>query len=351
MSATVAKRYLILAEGYSGDPHHGKTARGVIRYSTEETVCVVDSQRPGETLDGVPIVADVASGLRYGPDTALVGVATTGGVLPPVWRGIIADAIAARLDVESGMHAFLADDPEFAALAREHGIELRDLRRPPADLSVPTGANLRHDALVVHTVGSDCAIGKKTMAVELDLEARRRGLPSVFVPTGQTGILIAGWGIAVDAVVADFIAGAAERLVVEGAARGRLLWVEGQGALVHPLYSGVTLGLYHGAMPHLLVLCHMAGETHVEGMPEHPIPPLAELVERYERVALPARPAKVGAIALNTHRLDEDGAHEAISTAEAETGLVADDPVRFGAGRLLEAVLARLPAERVSELT
>jgi uncharacterized NAD-dependent epimerase/dehydratase family protein len=345
------KRYLILAEGYSGDPHHGKTARGVIRYSPEKTVCVVDSERSGETLEGVPIVATVAEGLAFRPDTALVGVATTGGVLPPVWRGIIREAIEAGLDVESGMHTFLGDDPELSALASRHGAELRDLRRPPNVLSVPTGENLRHDALVVHTVGSDCAIGKKTVAVELDLEARRRGLPSVFVPTGQTGILIAGWGIAVDAVVADFLAGAAERLVVEGARRGRLLWVEGQGSLVHPLYSGVTLGLYHGSLPHVLVLCHLAGETRIDGLAEHPIPPLRELVELYERSALPARPARVGAIALNTRRLDEEAACRAVAAAEAETGLPAGDPVRFGTGRLLEAVLAALPADRVKGLT
>jgi uncharacterized NAD-dependent epimerase/dehydratase family protein len=182
------------------------------------------------------------------------------------------------------------------------------------------------------------------MALELDLEAQRRGLRSVFVPTGQTGIAIAGWGIAVDAVVADFVAGAAERLVVEGASRGDLLWVEGQGSLVHPYYSGVTLGLYHGCMPHLLVLCHKAGDTHVEELPEHPIPPLAELVELCEAISLPARKARVACIALNTVNLNEEAARAAIDAAESETALPADDPVRFGAGRLLDAVLERLPA-------
>ena len=185
-------------------------------------------------------------------------------------------------------------------------MELRDLRRPPAGLSVPTGANLQVDSSIVLTVGSDCAIGKKTVAVELDLEARRRGLASVFVPTGQTGIAIAGWGIAVDAVVSDFLAGAAEWLVVEGARRGGdLLFVEGQGSLVHPLYSGVTLGLVHGSAPHLFVLCHSAGSTEIEGCPGHPIPPLPELVALHESIALPARKAKVACIALNTARIDE----------------------------------------------
>ena len=211
------KRYLALAEGYSGDDHYGKTTYGVIRYAVDPVVVVLDSTRAGEDVEGIPVVATVADALAYEPTVALVGVAVAGGRLPPVWRGILRDAIDAGLDVEAGMHEFLADDPEFAALARERGVELRDYRRPPGDLSVPTGENLTHGASVVLTVGSDCAVGKKTVAVELDRAARARGLRSVFVPTGQTGIMIAGWGIAVDAVVSDFLAGAGERLVVEGA--------------------------------------------------------------------------------------------------------------------------------------
>jgi uncharacterized NAD-dependent epimerase/dehydratase family protein len=273
-----------------------------------------------------------------------VGVAVAGGRLPPVWRQILRDAIEAGLDVEAGMHEFLADDPELAELAARHGVELRDYRRPPADLSVPTGANLEHDAAVVLTVGSDCAVGKKTVVVELDRAARGRGIRSVFVPTGQTGIMLAGWGIAVDAVVSDFLAGAGERLVVEGAKRGDLLFVEGQGSIVHPQFSGVTLGLYHGTMPHLLVLCHRAGDVEIEGAPGHAIPPLPELVELYERLALPARPARVAAIALNTGRLDEAEAHEAVGAVARETGLPTDDPVRFGPDSLLDAVLSRLPS-------
>jgi uncharacterized NAD-dependent epimerase/dehydratase family protein len=340
------KRYLILAEGKSQDVHYGKTARGVVRYGPHPVSGVVDSHAGGQSMEGIPVVATVEEGiaLQPRPNTALVGVAVAGGRLPAEWRDILRACIAAGLDVESGMHEFLADDPELAALAREHGVELRDVRRPPPDLSVPTGENLRHSAAVVLTVGSDCAIGKKTVAIELDEEARRRGLRSVFVPTGQTGIMIAGWGIAVDAVVSDFLAGAAERLVVEGASRGDLLWVEGQGSLVHPQFSGVTLGLYHGSAPHLLVLCHMAGETEIEGCPGHAIPSLTELVELHERTALPARPARVAAIALNTVRLGEKEALAAIAEAEGETGLPADDPVRFGPAPLLDAVLARLPS-------
>jgi uncharacterized NAD-dependent epimerase/dehydratase family protein len=338
------KRYLILAEGYSDDPHYGKTMRGVVRYRPHPVVAILDSKRPGESYEGIPIVAAVADALPYEPTTALVGVAVAGGRLPPEWRGLLRSAIEAGLDVEAGMHEYLGEDPELAELATRHGVELRDVRRPPPDLSVPTGANLTHRANVVLTVGSDCAIGKKTVALELDREARRRGLRSVFVPTGQTGIMIAGWGIAVDAVVADFLAGAAERLVVEGAGRGDLLWVEGQGSLIHPQFSGVTLGLYHGSAPHALVLCHAAESTEIEGCSGHPIPPLPELIELHERLALPVRPAKVAAIALNTSRLPEPDARRSIRATEGETGLVADDPVRFGAERLVDAVLVRLPA-------
>ncbi len=288
---------------------------------------------PGRTHESIPVVATVEDALPFGPTVAIVGVATQGGRFPPAWRELLKQSIAAGLDVESGLHEFLADDPELAELARTHGVSLRDLRRPPEGLSVPTGANLEVDSTIVLTVGSDCAIGKKTVAVELDLEARGRGLRSVFVPTGQTGIAIAGWGIAVDAVVADFLAGAAEWLVVEGARRGgTLLFVEGQGSLVHPMYSGVTLGLVHGSAPHAFVLCHRAGATEIEGCPGHPIPPLSELIELHERVALPARKAKVACVALNTAEIaSEDAARRAIAEVEDETGLPADDPVRFGA--------------------
>jgi len=198
----------------------------------------------------------------------------------------------------------------------------------------------------VLTVGSDCAIGKMTVALELDREARARGVRSVFVPTGQTGIAIAGWGIAVDAVVSDFLAGAAERLVVEGHERGgELLFVEGQGSLSHPAYSGVTLGLVHGAAPHAFVLCHRAGSTEIEGYPGHPLPSLPDLVELHERIALPLRPARVACIALNTAHLDEEEARDAISSANSQTGLAADDAIRFGSATLLEAVLATFGAQ------
>ena len=338
------ERLLLLAEGFSGDVHYGKTARGVLAYGERQVVALLDSTRAGETQAGVPIVATVNDSLCFGPTTAVVGVATQGGRFPPAWRELLKSCIAKGLHLENGLHQFLTDDPELTELAARHGVELRDLRRPPDDLNVPTGANLTIPAQIVLTVGSDCAIGKMTVSLEVERAAKARGIDARFVPTGQTGIAIAGWGIAVDAVVSDFIAGAAERLVVEGHERGgTLLLVEGQGAVTHPAYSGVTLGLIHGSAPHLFVLCHMAGETEVEGYPGHPLLPLPELVDLHERISLPARNAKVAAVALNTRLLEEDDARAAIAATEAETGLVTGDVVRFGPDRVLDAVLAALP--------
>ena len=337
------KRYLILAEGRSDDPHYGKTARGVLAYGTEPVVAILDSSRAGETYDGIPIVRSVDDALCFNPTTALVGVATQGGRFPPAWRELLKSCIAKGLDLENGLHEFVSDDAELSELASRHGVELRDLRKAPADLDVPTGENVQLDTQVVLTVGSDCAIGKMTVSLELDTAARKRGLASRFVPTGQTGIAIAGWGIAVDAVVSDFIAGATERLVVEGYGRGGtdLLFVEGQGSIVHPAYSGVTMGLIHGSAPHLYVLCHLAGTTEIEGYPGHPLPSLTALVDLHERLSLPIRPARVACVALNTRFLDEAEARAAIDAAAEETGLAADDPVRFGPEKLLEAVLQK----------
>ena len=208
---------------------------------------------------------------------------------------------------------------------------------------MPKGPYSRPDSVrVVHSVGSDTVIGKKVVTLELDRAARERGERSVYVPTGQTGVAIAGWGIAVDHVISDYVAGAGERLVDEGAERGDLLFVEGQGALFHPAYSGVTLGLLHGSAPDQLVLVHKAGARSVRNYPDLPLAPLPELIAAYELVTAHVRPAKVTAIALNTSDLDEGGARAAIESAQEETGLTTDDVVRFSPERVLDAVLAAL---------
>jgi uncharacterized NAD-dependent epimerase/dehydratase family protein len=310
-----------------------------MRYRPEDVVAILDSRTDATELEGFPLVHSLDEAKPYEPTTALVGVATAGGRVPPEWRALLADCVRAGLDVENGLHEFLSDDAELADLAALHGVELRDLRKAPPGLNVPSGANLTHAATSVLMVGSDCAIGKMTVALELDREARARGVRSVFVPTGQTGIAIAGWGISVDAVVSDFIAGAAEQLVLEGVRRGgEVLFVEGQGSLLNPLYSGVTLGLMHGSAPHAYVLCHKPDQRFVEEDERFPIPPLRELVELHERISLIARPARVVAVALNTRDLDDAAARRAVAAAADETGLPATDPVRFGAGPLVDAI-------------
>ena len=347
-----AARLAVFAEGLFRR-HTGKTGHGVIRYGTREVVAVIDSTEAGLTAKQVepfcskpvPVVATVREAIERGATALLIGVAPPGGKLDPAWRPALLEAIAAGIDLEAGLHTQLADDPELAAAAERSGTRLRDLRAAPADLTVPRGPDSRPAGVrVVHSVGSDTVIGKKVVTLELDRVARERGLRSVYVPTGQTGVAIAGWGIAVDHVISDYVAGAAERLVREGAEHGDLLFVEGQGALFHPAYSGVTLGLLHGSAPDLLVLVHKAGATGIRNYPDLPIPPLAELVAAYEGVASRVRRARVAAIALNTSDLAEAAARAAVADAERHTGLPADDVVRFGAGRVLDAVLAALPS-------
>jgi uncharacterized NAD-dependent epimerase/dehydratase family protein len=347
----VSERLAIFAEGLFAR-HTGKTGHGVIRYGTREVVAVVDSAEAGRTasevepfcLHPVPIVATVREAIDRGATTLLIGVAPTGGKLDPAWRPALLEAIEAGLSLEAGLHTQLADDPELAAAAEARGVELRDLRAAPPDLTVPKGPYSRPDSVrVVHSIGSDTVIGKKVVTLELDRAARERGLRSVYVPTGQTGVAIAGWGIAVDHVISDYVAGAGERLVLEGAERGDLLFLEGQGALFHPAYSGVTLGLLHGSAPDVLVLVHKPNATAIRNYPDLPIPPLPDLIRAYESVAAPVRPTRVAAIALNTSDLDEQTARAEIAAAEDQTGLVADDVVRFGAERVLDAVLQALP--------
>jgi hypothetical protein len=280
--------------------------------------------------------------MAYEPTTALVGVATAGGRFPPEWRELLKSCVRAGLDLENGLHQRVADDPELVELARASGAQLVDLRRPPDDLNVPTGGNLDASARIVLTVGSDCAIGKMTVSLELDAEARRRGIASVFVPTGQTGIAIAGWGIAVDAVVADFIAGAAERLVLEGVERGgELLWVEGQGSLTHPQYSGVTLGLFHGAPP-----TRSSSATCRAGVRQRRAA-VSDAAARGAGRAARADGAHRAAVAGCRDRAEHTGHGGGRRSGRGRRGrggnrAACGRPGPFGAAKLVDAVLARL---------
>jgi uncharacterized NAD-dependent epimerase/dehydratase family protein len=344
-----AHRFLILAEGHFG-PESSKTANSAIRYLPERVLAVVDSRYAGRTVQDVlgfggaiPLIATVEDGLDAGPTALLIGIAPSGGQLPDAWRPPLRTAIEAGLDVVSGLHFYLADDPEMSRLAAERGVQLLDLRRPPAGLPVSTGKARDVDATVVLTVGTDCNIGKMTAGLQIRHALRERGARVGFAATGQTGILIEGWGIAVDAVIADFIGGAAERLVLRAAEENDVVLVEGQGSLVHPGYSGVTLGLLHGSMPDAMILCHQPSRHCVYGSGGAnqwvTLPTLPEAIRIYEGAIAPLRHSRVIGVALNTWDLPEEEARAAVEQAERDTGLPATDPVRFGAAPLAEAII------------
>jgi uncharacterized NAD-dependent epimerase/dehydratase family protein len=350
MLPTEPRRLVILTEGQFGI-HDAKTAMGVIRYGHDTIVAILDSTMAGRNLreflpaHDVPFVGRLGDALDGGvrPDGLLIGIAPTGGRLPAAWRATILDAIDAGLDIHSGLHQFLGDDPEFAAAAARSGTRLIDYRRPPDRMETTVGRRHLPGKRVILTVGTDCAIGKMSVALELVAAARRDGQAAVMVPTGQTGMMIEGWGVAVDRVISDFTNGTVEWLVEQGEARGDWLVVEGQGSLDHPAYSAVTMGLIHGATPHAMVMVHKPGlaEHDFDHLPDasFPIARLGPYIELHERIAGLVAPSTVVAMALNTSLYPEDDdARRVIAEIADETGLPTDDPVRFGADGLWPAV-------------
>jgi len=341
-------RYLILADGDFG-PMTSKTANAIVRYQPERVVAVLDRRLAGRTVQDVlgfggaiPVVGSIRDGLALRPNAVLIGIAPVGGRLPDEWRAWLGEALDAGCDLVSGLHTFLSDDPVLAEKARKAGRRILDLRRPPADLPVASGQAKHLDAYVVLTVGTDCNVGKMTAQLELTRALNARGVRTRFVPTGQTGIMLEGWGIGVDAVVADFIAGAAERITVEGGRDADVVLVEGQGSINHPGYSGVTLGLLHGCCPDGLILCHQASREYIGDYREEPwlkIPPLGDYIHAYETIGSLVHPTRVLGICLNTYDLLVDAAVRACEEAARETGLPATDPVRFDPAPLVEAVL------------
>ena len=348
------RRIAILAEG-AFEWHYGKTATGVIRYGKDTVVAVIDSSKAGMDVPqalggapfghGIPVVRDIKEALTYSPDTLLIGIAPMGGALPAAWRWQLLTAIDAGLDLVSGLHFFLSDDEELRSAAAKRGVTIWDVRRPPDTNRVAQFLPHRPGSHTVLLVGSDCAAGKMTAALELDIEARRRGLNSAFVATGQTGIMISGTGLPVDRIISDFVAGMVEQMVLDFTNEHDWVFVEGQGALNHPGYSPVTLGLIHGSMPDAMIFCHLAGATAIEGYTYCPLPSLKRMIEFNEDTVSwvrPERPCKVAGLALVTFGLSEQEAKDAIKQAEDETGLPATDVLRFGAGVLMDALSKQL---------
>jgi uncharacterized NAD-dependent epimerase/dehydratase family protein len=342
------RRIAILAEGHF-TWQGAKTAVGVIGYGQDHVVAVIDSTRAGQDVGqvlagvgaGIPIVRDVSEALQHRPDTLLIGIAPVGGRLPDPWRAQVMQALEHGLYIISGLHEFLDDDPALHAAAEHHHTRIWDVRRPPAERAMLIARYTPHrpGSHAVYLAGSDCNVGKMTVSLELDHEAQRRGLSSGFAATGQTGIMISGRGLPVDRLISDFTAGGVEALVLEFTQEYEWVFVEGQGSLIHPAYSPVTLGLLHGAMPDVMLLCHQARQTTIKGYPAVPIPPLPRVIEIYEQAMAWLRPSPIVGIALNTFELSEAEARDEIRRAEEETGLPATDCVRFGAGKLIDALL------------
>jgi D-glutamate N-acetyltransferase len=339
VTAAARRRYAILAEGRLRE---AKTAHGVLRYGSDEVVAVLDSTLAGRTVGEVmpnlildperdaPIVATLEEALACGPTSVLVGVAPAGGRLPGEWMETLRGATEAGLEIVGGLHQRLA--PEFP------GAEVWDVREPPAEVPIFSGEGFGVGPKVALTVGTDAAIGKMTATLELERAAKASGLSTGFVPTGQTGVIVAGWGVCVDAVVSDFVAGVSEMLVLEAAKSSPdLILVEGQGSLAHPAYSGVTLGLLHGSCPDCLILCVSSDDS--PGYAGVPRPTPARAARLYEEVAALVKPAPVVAVSANTSGLSEAEASAFVERVADETGLPTADPFRTSAGPILEAVL------------
>ena len=337
------KRYAILAEG-NFNPRDSKTANAVLRFIPETAVALIDSTQAGMTTQEVigyggdtPVVSSFQETLKYSPNTLLIGIAPMGGKLPDEWRRIVLDAMGEGLEIVSGLHTFLSDDDELSSAADENRVKIIDLRKPPADLAVSEDRWRNRSSYVLLTVGTDVAIGKMTTLIQLMDLLNESALNSVFIATGQTGLLLTDKGVCVDAVVSDFIAGSIESEIMKIDNEYDLQLVEGQGSLFHQGYSGVTLGLIHGSMPDGLLICHEPSrKVNDYGTP---LPTLTEAIELHQAVIKPFRKVDIIGVSLYTAEISEDEARTAIIDAEEETGLPADDPVRFGSEKLGKAIL------------
>lgn len=356
----------ILADGCFGQST-SKLALGVIRYGCWPITAVIDQTQAGKTVRDVtplecdaPIVKDLTQAIALGAKALLIGTAPPGGQLPSEWRAWIQEALRQGLHVISGLHDFLTDDPELVALAAQHQARLWDVRDPDSQRPGEFNRINQHLARPEHVrvitmVGTDCSVGKMHTALELQRHSLSRGQIAGFVATGQTGILITGHGIPLDRVIADFMAGGLEHCLLEEVQRleqahptvgqPHLIFVEGQGSLLHPAYSGVTLGLLHGSNPDALILCHRADLHSIRNYRHVSIPSLDQCIRLYEEACNWARPhtqptTRVRGLAINTVMLTEAEAQAYLHRVQAETGLPATDPVRYGVQPLLDALLS-----------
>lgn len=318
-----------------------KTAYGIVDWRREW--CLGQVRLPGCQADlGLPDVT-VKDAHAKGARTMIVGIVNAGGVLNPGWVPTIVEALETGMDVASGLHIRLDSNPEIAAAAKAHGRKLHDVRM--SDQHFATGKGTKRQGMRLLTVGTDCSVGKKYTVLALEKAMRARGLDADFCATGQTGVFISGRGVAIDAVVADFISGAVEWISPAAESPGHWDLVEGQGSLFHPSFSGVTLGLLHGAQPDAFVVCHEPTRKTMRGV-QHPLPSIREVIDLTIRCGQLTNPAirPVG-IAVNTQALGEEEARAYLAGLEKEHGLPATDPIRFGVEGIVDRVVADFPAK------
>ncbi len=329
----------LLFLGDVADRLAAKTAQGIVDWRREW--CLGQFRLPGCKADlGIPELS-IGDAAAQGAKTLIVGVVNAGGVLPDRWTAVIVEAIEAGLDVASGLHTRLSSKPEIAAAAKQHERQLWDVRH--SDRHFETGKGTKRPGMRLLTVGADCSIGKKYTALALEREMRARGFNADFRATGQTGIFISGRGVAIDAVVADFISGAAE-WISPAASPHHWDLIEGQGSMFHPSFAGVSLGLLHGSQPDAFVVCHEPTRLTMRGV-SHPPPSIQAVIDLTVRCGSLTNPGirPVG-IAINTQALDVKAAMDYLMRVEQDHLLPAADPMRFGVGNILDRIAADFPA-------
>lgn len=331
----IARPYALFL-GDVDNPLDAKTALGLLEWRRDW--CAAQIRLPGCVVDaGLPdLTAQQAAAL--GARTLVIGIAPFGGRIPDNWVPVLLEALAAGLDLASGLHDRLAARPEIAAAADKFGRRLHDVRHLPPEVRLPVGTGAPRSGRRLLTIGTDCAIGKKYTALALERDMRARGWTADFRATGQTGRLISGGGIAIDAVVADFIAGAAE-LLSPDSAQDHWDIVEGQGSLFHPAYSGVSLGLLHGSQPDALVLCHDPRRTHIDGYPDYPLPSASRCIDLALQLARLTSPdVRCIGISVNSAGMAPDERERAFAVLSAECALPCVDPLITGTGALLDEI-------------
>ncbi|MEL7166049.1 MAG: N-acetyltransferase DgcN [Pseudomonadota bacterium] len=325
----------LLFLGDAPDALAAKVAQGITDWRPENAVG--QFRLPGCGADMGLTDMTLQQGLDAGAKTLVIGVANRGGMISDAWKAVLVEAIGMGYDLAAGLHNLLRDENELQSAAKVHGRTLHDVRVPTVAYPIANGT--KRSGKRVLAIGTDCSCGKMYTAMSMDAEMRARGMKSDFRATGQTGILITGKGVPLDAVIADFMAGAVEFLTPDN---DEDHWdhIEGQGSLFHVSYSGVTMALIHGGQPDALILCHEPTRTHMRGLPHYGLPTLETLRDTALPLARVVNPACfVAGVSVNTKALDEDAARACLTEIEDRMGLPATDPFRFGAGRLVDALL------------